>query len=277
MDKYGLFGARVATAIPMTTGLIMMIFVGNRLIFEIGTYFIAVAAIGVLITNLTVQPIWPRRTSTIGSIYSGTFDGSAATFMLIKVAYQNFGWSLQTCSIILASLSSIIWIRSFFLMPAKAIPRELPENYDVSKETLVARCFTDGTVDELDRKELQSRSNRDDDIPDDKAKIEDEVVQSKQPSIMTQFRKEICSVQFVSLCVWYCLVSLRINSFQAWFNNSLQWWFPNAEHVHSELTNIFGLTYIMSLPISPAAGVVVDGFANHYRLVSALLFSHVLF
>ena len=87
---------------------------------------IAIAAIGVLITNLTVQPIWPRHTSTIGSIYSGTFDGSSATFMLVKVCYQNFGWSLQTCSIILACFSSIIWIRSLIL-PMKAIPRELPE------------------------------------------------------------------------------------------------------------------------------------------------------
>lgn len=265
MDKFGLFSGRIATAIPMTTGLIMMIFVQNRIVFEAGTYLIAVAAIGVLITNLTVQPIWPRRTSTIGSIYSGTFDGSSATFMLIKVAYQNFGWSLMTCSISLAVISSVIWIRSFFLMPMKAIPRDLPEGYDVSNETAVAGCLSNGTMKELEKKELQSRSNRDDDIGDEKAKIEEEIVATKKPSIFVQFRKEICSVQFVSLCVWYCLVSLRINSFQAWFNNSLQWWFPNAEQVHSELTNIFGLTYIMSLPISPGAGVVVDGFANYYR------------
>ena len=93
-----------------------------------------------------------------------------------------------------------------------------------------------------------------------------------------------------SLCVWYCLgpghcdsallmsqalvlntkkvtneVSLRINSFQAWFNNSLEWWFPGETTIQSELTDIFGLTYIMSLPISPAAGAVVDFFAGRYR------------
>ena len=60
-------------------------------------------------------------------------------------------------------------------------------------------------------------------------------------------------------------VSLRINSFQAWFNNSLDWWFPGEAKVQSELTDIFGLTYIMSLPISPAAGAVVDFFAGRYR------------
>jgi len=41
--------------------------------------------------------------------------------------------------------------------------------------------------------------------------------------------------------------------------------FPDEKSVQSELTNIFGLTYIMSLPISPAAGAVVDLFAKRYR------------
>ena len=60
-------------------------------------------------------------------------------------------------------------------------------------------------------------------------------------------------------------VSVGINSFQAWFNNSLEWWFPGETTIQSELTDIFGLTYIMSLPISPVAGAVVDFFAGRYR------------
>lgn len=153
------------------------------------------------------------------------------------------------------------------LMPMKAIPRDLPENYDVSDETALSKCMSKGTIRELERKELQTRSNRDDAnlSENEKARIEEETKPEMKTSIWKQAWGEICSVQFVSLCTWYCLVSLRINSFQAWFNNSLQWWFPNAEEVHSELTNIFGLTYIMSLPISPGAGVVVDTFANYYR------------
>ena len=55
LDRAGLFASRIATAVPMTIGLIMMIFVQNRVVFEAGTYMIAIAAIGVLITNLTVQ------------------------------------------------------------------------------------------------------------------------------------------------------------------------------------------------------------------------------
>ena len=45
----------------------------------------------------------------------------------------------------------------------------------------------------------------------------------------------------------------------------MDWWFPGEAEIQSELTDIFGLTYIMSLPISPAAGAVVDFFAGRYR------------
>ena len=173
------------------SGLIMMIFYSNRLSLEFGTYLIAISAIGTLITNLPLQvsawslyfcslvrfdgyfgillrcsnlepflklafkPIWPKRTSTIGSIYSGTFDGSAATFMLVKVCYQAFHWPLALLSTILACLSSISWLRTIFLMPTKILPRELPPNYDLSNETLIASCKRRGTIDEMDHRELQ--------------------------------------------------------------------------------------------------------------------------
>jgi len=269
LDKFGLLSGRIFTAIPMTIGLIMMIFYSNRLSLEFGTYLIAISAIGTLITNLPLQPIWPKRTSTIGSIYSGTFDGSAATFMLVKVCYQALNWPLALLSTILACLSSISWLRTIFLMPTKILPRELPPNYDLSNETLISSCKRRGTIDEMDHRELQTRSNRDEsEIGSNGEKtMEEKPVEDKEEktSIFVQFKNEICSWQFFSLCVWYCLVSLRINSFQAWFNNSLEWWFPGEAKIQSELTDIFGLTYIMSLPISPAAGAVVDFFAARYR------------
>ena len=57
MDGFGLTTARFATAIPLTTGLIMMVFYENRLSLELGTYLIAISAIGTLITNLSLQVI----------------------------------------------------------------------------------------------------------------------------------------------------------------------------------------------------------------------------
>ena len=85
MDKFGLFTCRLITSTPLTLGLILMIYYEHRKSFVLGVELLALSAIGTLLTNLTLQPIWPERTSTIGSIFSGTFDGSSATFMVVKV------------------------------------------------------------------------------------------------------------------------------------------------------------------------------------------------
>ena len=98
---------------------------------------ISIAAIGTLITNLTIQPIWPKRASTVGSIYSGTFDSSSAMLMLAKVLYDYCGMSLTTIQIGLAVLSIIQWLRTFLLLPMTIVPRELPDNYDLKKHTLL--------------------------------------------------------------------------------------------------------------------------------------------
>ena len=75
--------------------------------------------------------------------------------MLVKVCYQAFHWPLALLSTILACLSSISWLRTIFLMPTKILPRELPPNYDLSDETLIASCKRRGTIDEIDHRELQ--------------------------------------------------------------------------------------------------------------------------
>ena len=148
-------------------------------------------------------------------------------------------------------------------MPTKTIPRELPEGYDLRENTLYATTCGKGSSS------VQPGEN-DDKMHELKDGSESEIeVEPKESSssieVLKEFGQQIASVQFAALAVWYCLVSLRINSFQSWFNPSLEWMFPGEKHIQSELTNIFGLTYIMSLPISPSAGAIVDYFAKKYR------------
>ena len=84
LDSYGVFTTRILAGIPLTSSLIFLIFYENRWLLDVGCYLLGVCALGGLLTNLSLQAIWPKRTSTIGSIFSGTFDGSASTFMLVK-------------------------------------------------------------------------------------------------------------------------------------------------------------------------------------------------
>ena len=42
---------------------------------------------------------------------------------------------MRAISIFMACWSSIVWFRTFFLLPVKTVPRDLPQNYDLRRET----------------------------------------------------------------------------------------------------------------------------------------------
>ena len=163
---------------------------------------------------------------------------------------------MRAISIFLACWSSIVWFRTFLLLPVKTIPRDLPENYDLRRETPCAKIRKKSAKYE---ETVNLKSNRDDEFDE---KVEQKpVLETDEPT----FLDVIKSSQFIWLAFWYCLVSLRVNSFQFWFNPTLQWLFPDQKKIHSQLTNIFGVTYIMSLPLSPVAGMAVDYFAARLK------------
>ena len=111
-----------------------MVFYQNRILLEIGIYCIAAGALGLFLTNMSLQSLLPKHASKIGSIYSGTVDGSAGVYMLTKVLYQKCGISLTMVSVLLVLMSLIAWIRTVFLMPTSIVPREL-DQYTLKNET----------------------------------------------------------------------------------------------------------------------------------------------
>ena len=78
---------------------------------------------------------------------------------------------------------------------------------------------------------------------------------------------KIFSLKMISFLSWYCLLSFKVNMYQAWFNSSLDWMFPNEFDLQHRLTNIFGMTYLLSLITSPLVGFTIDYVANWYDKV----------
>ena len=70
----------------------------------------------------------------------------------------------------------------------------MPADYDLSEETLIASCQAKPVSDDLEKDKLKDNEDR---------SLED----MKESSILTQLKNEICSLQYVSLCVWYCIGS----------------------------------------------------------------------
>ncbi|CBY30924.1 unnamed protein product [Oikopleura dioica] len=186
LDNVGFLPCRLATSIPFSLGLALMVFYENRTIFTLGVELMAIGGIGVLLTNITIQPIWPKKTSTIGSIFSGVFDGSAGTILLLKLLYES-GIQLKFLFIGLFALTAIQWWRTFFVLPAVRLPNPTPEGYDIRKETVFAK-FT--------AKKSETKS--------DKEKEELELLDSEATSVEKIDKKrdffiEIKSLKFILL------------------------------------------------------------------------------
>ena len=71
----------------------------------------------------------------------------------------------------------------------------MPANYDLSDQTLIASCQAQPALDDLEKDKLKDN--------DDKP-LED---MKEKSSILTQLKDEICSVQYISLGVWYWIGS----------------------------------------------------------------------
>ena len=111
----------------------------------------------------------------------------------------------------------------------KTIPRDLPENYDLRRETPCSKIRKKSAKYE---ETVNLKSNRDDEFDE---KVEQKpILETDEPT----FLDVIKSSQFIWLAFWYCLVSLRVNSFQFWFNPTLQWLFPDQKKIHSQLTHL---------------------------------------
>ena len=76
--------------------------------------------------NLTRQvPFFVQYVGLVVAMISGIFDMSPGLFLLFKLGFQQYNADLVVMLRILTSLSLIIWIRTFFLMPGKIIDKKI--------------------------------------------------------------------------------------------------------------------------------------------------------
>ena len=64
--------------------------------------------------------------STLITLMEGTCDSSVVVFFLLKIGYDS-GIHFQSMLLILLSLTTFLWLRTFLLMPRKHVPYPLPE------------------------------------------------------------------------------------------------------------------------------------------------------
>ena len=185
----------------------------------------------------------------------------------MKALYDYLGVSLEVLLVFMPCFSVMQWIRTFFVIPTRNVPDPLPDNYHLRRETFFAQLNCHKSKVDCQEMNLDQKSN-DNTVDQYQTTCSWKAEVSHSPEIAKSYKHfKIFSLKMISFLSWYCVLSFRVNMYQAWFNSSLDWMFPNEFELQHTLTNIFGMTYMLSLITSPLVGFCIDYVANWYDKV----------
>ena len=153
---------------------------------------------------------------------SALFDTSPGLFLLFKLAYQSSGVDLRLMLQLLTVASSIIWIRTLFLMP---VYLSNPSRTLFEQSFFGQLIYTKQVENPLKPAENGSRIS-----------LRDEL----KPAIM--------SFNTWQFAVFYTIVSCRVKSIQGWIFPWLDWTYAKnaSSDVVSRQLNVYGYTYFLS-------------------------------
>ena len=86
----------------------------------------SLSEVSLLVLNFQIVNFSKSLRSTLITLMKGTVDSSVVVFFLLKIGY-NYEINFQSMLLILLSLTTFLWLRTFLLMPRKHVPYPLLE------------------------------------------------------------------------------------------------------------------------------------------------------
>jgi len=130
MDSVGSLKTRLVGLILFIAGAILVTIAkpGETDNFlKYGWTSICCAGIFLLVTQFQVANFYEAARGRVLCVFNGAMDSSSCSALLFLTIYNALGYSMTWT--IYASLSALIIYRTFFLLPADAIPYPLPSDY----------------------------------------------------------------------------------------------------------------------------------------------------
>ncbi|XP_070782953.1 equilibrative nucleobase transporter 1-like [Enoplosus armatus] len=204
------------------------------------------------ITNAQVGNLFDSYRSTIISIYNGTYDSSAAVFLIIKLLHER-GVSLHSCFLFLTACSIVHLLRTFFLMPRGHIPYPLPETYTYGASCLDRRRGRgeEATDKEEEIKELDVKKNQ----KGERAEAETSAPMKEE---VASFQSCVLSWLFLWHLVWVVIILLCQFIFISNVNPMLTRLANNDQSLVSHYTNAFAFTQLCGVLVAPVNGLIMD-------------------
>ncbi|CAG5109904.1 Oidioi.mRNA.OKI2018_I69.chr2.g4373.t1.cds [Oikopleura dioica] len=254
VNAIGTSWTRLIAGGSATVGLLLMSFYKTYSALLLpGVILVAFPSIAWIMLNTFISPVYKKITVILIVIIPGLINSSATSMLIAKKLYEssNGEIGLETVFSLLCILSILIHIRTLFLMPSRPIPKNIHDNYNLFKESLVM-SFCKSTV-----------------------KTE-KMEKPKRPSASSHLK--FCKTgAFLVYLVYYTIVTFRINTIRGWMttwikhayegvktNCSTEECVAEVDGTISFLIDINGYAYfsLALIPLIPA--FIIKAIGNSY-------------
>ncbi|XP_077388971.1 equilibrative nucleobase transporter 1-like [Festucalex cinctus] len=241
-DRFGTLVARLFGLALHTGGILMLAFATPALSMLLYPALSSIAVGGMMlsVTNMQVANLFGAHRSTIITVYNGAFDTSSGVFLIVKLVYEA-GISLRASSLFLAAGSIHHVLRTIFLFPRTLIPYPIPDHYKYG-----ISCSRSRKSNETVQTVFQ--------IPmDEEPRAENEPEKPEKT-----FRECVLSKFFVFVLIWLSVIQLRHLLFIGTLNPVLERLADGDTSVVSQYINVFAITQMCGLLVSPINGFIMD-------------------
>ena len=243
LDKFGTWIHRVLPNILKSLGYVFLIVSTPSTSYLLYPFSIlnSWSGINLLISNIQIANFAKSIRSTLITLMEGTFDSSVVVFFLFKIGYD-YGINFRLMLLILLSLTSFLWLRTFLLMPRKHVPYPLTEE-----------GFQYGW------KEIKCCNHQDDLNADQTMPLLSHELNGEnviESSSLITFKDCLKNPLFWTNALFFSVNTLRL----VFFNSSLLYWLKHvAGNEVNKLTNIFGIFILLGIFFAPFNGFIIDG------------------
>ena len=243
LDEFGTWIHRVLPNILKALGYILLIVSTPSTSYLLYPFSIlnSWSGINLFFSNIQIANFAKSIRSTLITLMEGTCDSSVVVFFLLKIGYDS-GIHFQSMLLILLSLTTFLWLRTFLLMPRKHVPYPLPEEGFQYGWKEIKCCNQQVDLNADQTKPLLSHDLNGENV-------------IKSSSLIT-YKDCLKNPLFWTNALFFSVNSLRL----VFFNSSLLSWLKHiAGNEVSKLTNIFGILILFGIFFAPFNGFIIDG------------------
>ena len=211
---------------------------------------LAVSGFMLFSTNMQTANLIPTARGTILNLLNGALIASLGVMTFVKAAYQD-GISTKDVFLFLACIGILMLFRTFFLMPVKIIPYDVPENFYFGIKEI---CNTSNKIPEAEH------------LLDEPEVADGNDVKVPQKSLKSSMLTSIYILGIFTSVMQQFRISFFIEELNTW----LEYMMPNNKLGVSFYISLFGYFQFTGLVFAPLNGLLFDLLTKYYRKKSTL-------